>query len=423
MQFPRTVLLSWQAPDGRYAGAEVLKRIATRLPKGAVKWAYLGKEQGGNGLPGVECRGFMSSRLHWRLQDTSVGYFYADVVQAWHLARRIADWVKTDSPEVIWVLAELGAVNVARHLHAMLGVPIWVTMHDAYECADMFVPPIYARIYPRYVRRLLRIASGLDAVSAELMQHLSDQNSHLKSIPTLVMPPSVPAAWMGRETRATNWKNTNVRRIGFCGSVRVSIAQMKAFLMQLRGLQYEFKFLAFSDSDLFDHVNSPPNVKVITKSYVPNEASLIKAFDDEKLDAAYLGLWKGANTQPAKEALFARTSLSSKLTTYGAAGVPIIVDAPEDSVAWRLVRQYGAGTLIGVENTKSTKGRGADRHLGDPGSLAVNDLLRFFSDEQAWLDMASGSTRMCREEFDLDRNVALFTEMLLQTSGRKRSNP
>ena len=103
----------------------------------------------------------------------------------------------------------------------------------------------------------------------------------------------------------------------------------------------------------------------------------------------------------AAQALFAATSLSSKLTTYAGAGLPVIADAPVRSVAWRLVEKHGAGI-----------------RCGDDAPESLQELTRLFSDAEAWARMADGASRMCREEFDLDRNAQGLQKLLrLATDG------
>jgi hypothetical protein len=101
--------------------------------------------------------------------------------------------------------------------------------------------------------------------------------------------------------------------------------------------------------------------------------------------------------------LFARTSLSAKLTTYAAAGIPVIVDGPEDSAAWRLVKEYGAGVLC-----------------GDDADEALQSLRTLFTDKEARGRMGEGSRRLCLEKFNLDANFSRFAALLRTTAGLER---
>ena len=79
---------------------------------------------------------------------------------------------------------------------------------------------------------------------------------------------------------------------------------------------------------------------------------------------------------------------------YAASGLPVIVDGPESSLAWRLVREYGGGILAGVNRETSRK--------------ALDDL---FDKSDSWNVMACGCEKLCREELNLDqkkRSAALM---------------
>jgi hypothetical protein len=124
------------------------------------------------------------------------------------------------------------------------------------------------------------------------------------------------------------------------------------------------------------------------RGFAASEREVIDALADGRVDAGYLGVWN----EPEKE-LFARTSLSSKLVTYCAAGLPIIADTPERSVAWDLLSRYGAGVRIGNDDS--------DAGLG-----------RLLSRPDEWRQRSQGSLRLCREAFDLDRNADRMAALL-----------
>jgi hypothetical protein len=80
--------------------------------------------------------------------------------------------------------------------------------------------------------------------------------------------------------------------------------------------------------------------------------------------------------------------------------VPVIADAPAASVAWRLVSRHGAGVRC-TEDAEET----------------VGSLKALFGDQAVWQRMAEGADRLCAEEFDLDRNVARFQDLLRAAAG------
>jgi hypothetical protein len=192
------------------------------------------------------------------------------------------------------------------------------------------------------------------------------------------------------------WTDDGRRVIGFCGSFRVTDSQWAAWLAVLGSLPWQIELLAFASPDTIPKASLPSNVSWRLLPYVDDECEIAECFVKEGVHACYLGLRRSPQWL-----LFNSTSLSSKLATYLSAAVPVIVDAPEDSVAWRLVRQYKAGVWLDD---------GVNEESGSDHSREV--LLKLFSDEFIWRSMAAGSARLCSEEFDLGTNSAKLASVL-----------
>ena len=66
-QLPKMLLLTHWAPDARYAGAEALRRVVSRLPQDRVVWCSLCPAK--TKPVGIDCRieHVVPRRLHWRL--------------------------------------------------------------------------------------------------------------------------------------------------------------------------------------------------------------------------------------------------------------------------------------------------------------------------------------------------------------------
>jgi len=389
---PRTLLLTWRAPDGRFAGAEALRKLAGRMDGRRLRWASLRPCRQESVFKLCEHRAFAPRALHWRLREGALGLWLEDF-QAGARARRIAAWTADFRPQVVWVLAEMGAVRVARELRRITGLPLHATMHDAPENARAVLPHAYKGGYLRGLRGLLGEAAGLDCISAELADHLRAKWPELSDTPAVIVPPSAIAPSGAAPSADRALPASGLRRIGVCGSARARAGQWSEFLAGLAGLPFRFEIVAFADEESFPGIRPPPNVTVTRRPYAATESDVIRAFRDEGVCACYLGLGK---EPPAR--VFACTSLSSKLTTYAAAGLPIIVDGPAESVAWRLVRQCEAGIL-----------------RDDDDEAAVKALQTLFSDRDEWRRMAEGSARLCRQEFDLERNMERFRRLLART--------
>jgi glycosyltransferase involved in cell wall biosynthesis len=351
--------------------------VADRLPEHRIAW-----------------QAFPPRPVHWRLGGTTWEYLSLYELQAAGLARKIWDWLQPFQPEVLWVLGELAGVPVARQVHALSQVPVHVSIHDAPEFARFVsVPSLYFPRYLVHVRRLLKCAGSVDCVSAELLEHVrrgvgAGPGGAAPAWRGLIFPPCVEPA-LAAPVRPRAWQD-DTRRIGFCGAFRVSDRQWQDVLDRLGRLPFRFELAGFASAGSVPQASVPANVTVHVQPPVATTAELIQRLNTEA-DACYAGLWR----EPARR-LFGRTSLSSKLVPYAAAAVPVIVDAEEDTVAWRLVRQHAAGVRVGDP--------------ADPDALA-----RLFGDAAAWQRMAEGARRLCLEEFDLDRHVAAFAGVLAET--------
>jgi len=143
MSFPRTLLLTWQAPDVRYAGGEVLRRILGELPAERVAWAYLQPCRREVALGPVRHAAFAQREAHWRLRRSALRYLYENDWQSGRLAERIARWLGDSGVELIWTLAEMGSLGVALRLQRRLGAPLHATVDDAYEFARSALPRYY----------------------------------------------------------------------------------------------------------------------------------------------------------------------------------------------------------------------------------------------------------------------------------------
>ena len=391
---PRTLLLTWWPASLRFAGGEALRQTLSCLPREQIRWATLCSA--GMALPdGIpETRSFSVPRIPWRLRKTVTQHLWEDEVLAGWRARQIATWCREFRPEVLWVLPELQAVRVALKLQSMLKIPVHLTLHDVPE--NSALSGMSSRYYPRFLsewRRLCLMASSVDAVSAPLLAYARSQNPDLADNKQCLFPASLSLAVAAQTTQPiTVPRSDQVRRIGFCGSMRVSRGQWADFLQALAGLPWQIEIVVVTDQDHFHEASLPENVRVNRHDYFKHSAELVQYLREANLHACYLGLWR-----ESARAVFAETSLSSKLTAYAAVGVPVIVDGPEDSVAWDLVSRCGAGICLAPETF-------------------AKQLTELLSDKQQWSRMAQGASRLCRECFVLEENVARFVALLRCTA-------
>jgi hypothetical protein len=400
---PRIALLTWFAPDARLESADALRRIVRALPADRVAWCSMRALSGDPAADRPPCAAFIPRLVHWRLSGSALQYAYTFDLQARFLARRMARWLAEFRPQVLWVLGEAGVVSVGRHLCRRLKVPLHVSVHGAPElAAGGSVPRLYAGRYRRHVRRLLKRATSFDAVSAELVEHLQAQYRIGPQCRSMVLPPSLPRTLHGEPARPA--RSGTLRRIAACGPLRVAGWQWREFLDRLAALPLRFEMDAFVERSALPSAPWPANVEFRLREESADPAGLVRQLSSGGYDAGYLGLWR----EPAR-VLYARTVPGSPLAIYAAAALPVIVDAPGESVAWRLVRRQGAGVLLG-EREQRSEVRG--QKTEDGGRGGDEGLRRMFGDEAAWRRMAEGSARLCHEEFDLETNAGAFVRLL-----------
>ena len=386
---PKTLFLTWCTPDSRYAGGEAIRRLLSKLPADRIKWCGLNGSLSGPDPRLPEYRAFVPRGLHWRLEGTALHHYFTNDLQARRLAADMWKWAEAFKPDVLWVVPELAAVQVARHLHRLSGLAVHATVHDAPESAQQAgVPRAYVHHYQRCMRDLMRDVSSMDCVGPELIEHMQARfdSAHCQSG---VVRPTVDPACL-KEVRPREWGDRTTRRIGLCGSFRIDDNQWAAFLRQLGRMPFTFEFISFTPPDAVPSAIYPKNVSLHFKPYVSRDVELVDAFDRAGVDACYLGVWNAES-----RALFGRTSLSSKLTTYLASAVPVIFHGRHDAAACHMIHHYSAGLRFN-ENEADT----------------CEALHALFSDEAKWNDYAAGARTLCDQEFLLDANVEKLAGLL-----------
>ncbi|MDA0576676.1 MAG: hypothetical protein O3B24_01095 [Verrucomicrobia bacterium] len=387
---PRVALLTWCTPDSRYAGGAAIRRLLSRLPPAQIRWCGFHAGVAAAGLP--EYRAFPPHKLHWRLSGSVLEHAWVDWHKARGVARQMWAWLAPFDPQVLWVFPEVWAVAVGLELRRLSGLPLHATMHDAPEsAAQAGLPRLYMPLYRRRLRALLRETGSVDAVSETLITHLRHACGLAHGAAGVVVRPAIEGQWMHTSGAAAHDVDQE-RRIGMCGSLRQSAGQWQRFLHVLGRLPHRIRIVSFTPSAELPSGALPPNVVLDPQPYAPSEREVITALAG--VDACYLGLWR----EPARQ-LFGATSLSSKLVTYAAAGRPILVDAQANTEAWRLVSQYGAGI-----------------RLEEDARQASAALLMLLENEADWGRMCGGARRLCREEFDLERNVRQLGAQLWATA-------
>ncbi len=389
--FPRTLVLSSYAPDHGYGSNEVVKKIMRYAPRKSIMWCSLKDGDAGNCRKIAPFKAFPVRGVNWRLHKTALGLMILREIVARRRAREIAGVVENFAPEVLWLIVDNNTVDVAFFLQEKLSIPMHLTFHDAPEViATNFCnyTSFFARLYLERVKRLSKRASGVDMISEELEKHVKAIFPLSPNARSMVFPSSVPAEVVDKLSKRTRWDANGRKKIALCGGIKVAQERWQMFLDRLAKIDMDFEILVFSGEPVRSSYR-PENVSFVQNPYVDSEHELLSAFRTEGIDACYLGLW-----QEPEWRLFVKTSLSSKLTSYAAAGLPVIFDGPEESVAWRLIKSYGAGIM-----------------LGDSAEVS-SELRGLFTEKSMWESLADGSVQLWEKEFLMDVKMPLFVEHL-----------
>jgi len=237
VKIPRILLVILSSPDAKYGG-EVMRRIVDRLPADKIRWASL-RNCKTDELRSFSARSFGRGELHWRLRDTALSYWYANELHAYRIAREIRQWVIPFRPELIWTLADPGVATVAWHLHKKLNLPLHTTIHDAPVTARFFMPSTYASLYERRAMRLIRGSRSIDCICNEMSEYILERYDLERDGLCLTFLPSIPADWAEESIRSDPFSNDGtVRRIGLCGSMRVSKEQWHGFTSVLSKMHF-----------------------------------------------------------------------------------------------------------------------------------------------------------------------------------------
>lgn len=375
--FPKTLLITRWPADGRYAGAEVMRRVVRYIGTERVRWASFSSSQTREVRSHL---GYFPARgIHWRFRGGFLEYLIkrADAKRA---LIEVVKWLGDFKPEVIWVVAELEALALSLSLSKKMGVPIHATFFDAPENSKLFLSQKYLiGFYIRELKKFVKQINSFDVVSEELLEHMvlafgADKEKGVVLPPSInveelrnLLPKRVDKRWAG-----------DLRKIAFCGAMRIDKEQWDKFIATLEDLPFRFEFHLFTPPDLAPFVQDTTKTKFIFHSYVDDEYEIIRFLIDQDIDACYLGVWRDA-----KRALFSTTSLSSKLTTYLASGAPVIVDAPKNSAVVNLLKRYE----FGVDVTNK------------------NRLELIMSDLNIWKMVSKQVQAALLQHFDLHRNL------------------
>jgi hypothetical protein len=378
-------------PDFPYAGGPVLRRIIRHLDIPVSKWVCLTDYKGKAPVKDMPVLALPGSRMPYRIKISFIGTWIRSYYMAMKRAGKIYEDIrKSGDKTMLWILAEGEDIYVAYYLVRRYNLPVHLTFHDAPEVYTGMLhsyPRYEEKIYLSRVKYLLRNCHSVDAISGNLLKHLSADNRIARK---MVFMPSFPAEYFQSNSLSGKIEQQDVVKIGFCGTARESKTEWEEFLGIIGGMAQKFELILYTDNAYYPQALLPENVTLKNMGYADTEEDLIQNMRDHGLFALYIGQWK----EPGK-ALFARTSISSKLATYSAIGLPAIYNGPEDSASWELLNKYDCGIpcFPGVDKTRS----------------ALDELM---CDKALWSRKCRNANRLGLEEFNMDKNIQEFSKII-----------
>jgi hypothetical protein len=403
---PRTLLLTGTAPNPDGVGGIILADLCAFLPADRLAVAYVPEiphgVQSEPELPeGVAVRRFP---VEFRRRPVSrlgragkavdaIGQALANRRQ---LARQIeacADWARGQGVEQVWaVLDSHVTVAMAAPLARKLGVPLRATVWDDVHHNNRYfgLDRLSARRHLGEFADSLRHASSL-AVIGETMR---DDYQRVYGVPSVVIRHGVaPATRVAAGDAAAQEQPL---RIGFAGSVTAAsafeglLAALDRRQWRLGGRPVVLRLFGHR-FDLRSRV--PRHVEVMGWRSVEDTIHLLGECDFNYLPQPFEADWKP----------FARLSFPSKLTTYLAAGRPLLLHAPGDASLPPFNDKYGFASACTSLDGAAVE-QALDRLL-EPARIA---------------DCIAGGQAALRAEFTRERFRDSFAEFLAVPAGALR---
>jgi hypothetical protein len=362
---PKLLVLSSSLPGSRHGGGVIQDAILSRYPRDRYVCVSLkgpegerGPEQATPSLKGVPCLvAPVTPEPRWRGARfylplvRALGYF---LLSPWR-AIEIADFGRRHGVELVWAELQGESLLLAANVAARLKVPLAGTIWDDPEgwLADGRYDFISRRLLRLRFRQALQAARQVSTIS-EAMQAEYRRLYGLESVilrygHDLGDAPGAPA---DRQPEAIV--------IGFCGSVYGEDA-WRGFLTACARINAEgrlppVKILIFG-STTFPYPH--PGVEVTCRGWLPVRGMLRGL---AAADFCYLPYW----FTPEKRR-HAELSFPTKLTTYLAAGRPVLYHGPPYADASRLMATWRLGvrvhSLAGAGLEAALKLLGRDRQL------------------------------------------------------------
>ena len=396
MSVPRVLLLEAGTGMGQNAGEIFLRQLCHYYPKDAL--CRLAVTHGKDDAPGEDWIGFpiayvrhprerglgvlgrfswlTTLPLHWYIRNIRVPALTASAVQ---FARR-------HSVELVWAfLNSPTLIYMAPRVAAALGVPLVATIWDPPErfAVDQRLDPVSRRMLLRRFADALRMAVRC-GVASEGMQEEYRSRYNVDSVvlihgvhPGLRRP---PATHLSREGQFI---------IGIAGSLyadrefQALLSALSSVGWRLDGRDVTVRVLG---ADLRLRAQGRMRVEYLGWRPLDETIDLMS-----QTDVGYLPYWFDKRYD-----LAVRLCFPNKMTTYLAAGRPVLFHGPEDSSPAHFLRRFPAGLCC---------------HSLDQSEI-IESLRRFAADPEFYASAAQAGQRALDEELDLQVFLRRFAMLV-----------
>lgn len=385
----RTLLLSGTAPGSQGVGGIILGDLAALFPPGHLS-AFVMQEPGR--LAGAAPQQHV---IKWLEHGGRLGRGSAALLRSTANSRRELELLKAaeaqargHGAELVWaVLDSPMAISLASRLAHRLRLPLVTTVWDdiAHNTRYFQLDRLAARqVRLRFDQALA--ASQACAVIGESMQAAYQQRYGVHCV---VVRHGLPLD-LHRPVRREPPANDPIR-IGFAGSVTARSA-FEALLEGLDSLGWQLDGRPIAlrlMGHRFDVTSSRPRrIEVLGFQSVPATVDLLAECSLNYLPQPFEPDW----------APFAELSFPTKLTTYLAAGVPLLLHTPPHGSLRGFFDRYPFGVRVDDLNP-ATMADGMRRLLGDPeqyrqaGEVMVRTLREEFTEERFHTDFRAVMAR------------------------------
>ena len=392
---PKLLVLSSSPPGTRHGGGVIQDQILRRYPRDRyVCFAVHPHEKPNDGekwppsLEGVPLQvGALVPRLRLkgeRFYQTVLRLLGFQLLAPWRIRQAVA-FGRQHQVELVWATLQGEALLLAARVAKGLGVPLVGTIWDDPEgwLADGGYDTLSRRLLLGHFREALRLARRVSTVS-EAMQEAYRQEYGLDS--------QLLRHGHDWEDSAVSPEVNSPRQgvtVGFVGNVYGEDAWL-AFLAACARLNAEGGLppvgVRLLGGKCFPYPH--PGVAVDNQGWLPRKEMLRRL---AAVDFCYLPYWFTADKRRHAE-----LSFPTKLTTYMAAGRPVLYHGPEYAGVTRIIRAYGLGLCV---------------HSREPEilSLLIKSLI---TDRELQKALSKASLAAFAGEFNMEVMLKNFASLL-----------